>query len=93
MDEVARAWWVKLALRGEGTAQGWRECIVCGAPTKLTYACQQTPDSTMEPGVPPPEASPSGRNCWIERGLHMHTVERDRLIDRRNGREAERDTG
>lgn len=91
MDDLAKALWVKLKLTGGD--KWWKECIVCGAPTKLTYACQQTPDPGTIPAEPVPVDSPSGRNCWIDKALHINTVERDRLIDRRNRKRGERDTG
>lgn len=79
MDDLAKALWVKLKLAGGDTAQRWRRCVVCGAPTQLTWACQQTPD-TMGLPLPPLEKSPSGRDCWTERRLFADREQLEKLV-------------
>lgn len=82
MDDVAKALWVKLKLTGEDTTHVWRACIVCGAPTKLSYACQQTLDYGTSPPYPTVAESPSGRDCWIEQRLGQDEERLARIVKR-----------
>lgn len=70
-----RAFLVQRKLTGQPLdGRTWNTCLVCGWPTRMAYACQQTqgrdgPHGREASDVTRPDLqahSPSGRNCWFD---------------------------